>query len=142
MDVLHPERVSPFYRYEWYENFDYVIIGSGVFQRYQAAPQTYSIQMKFYQKLEQHWQLEQHILPKARVGPEIRIYRNPTSERPDTGFDPRLYRSLKPTSKRASLNFLNVLEYALKGGGYKNRARNVATMIGMVKQINIGTQQQ
>jgi len=136
INVIDPQAFSPFYATGWYENFDYVILSSYVYQRYWVAPEEFPIQMEFYRHLEQRWNLVRRFAPDGGSGPEIAIFQNPSADRPDLGFDLDLYRGLAGVDLGVVLQFLRDLGQVLREAGFEGRARDAAEKAARIERIH------
>jgi len=133
--VVHPEGASAFYDLRWYENFDYIIISSYVYQRYLDRSEEFPIQVQFYQDLEQRWRIAKGFESKGMSGPTVVIYQNPESDRPDGEFDQDLYLTLNKMSGTAASFFLARLSGVLREAGLTRRALDVAEMLAGVEKL-------
>jgi 4-amino-4-deoxy-L-arabinose transferase-like glycosyltransferase len=142
LNVIYPRMYSHFYKLGWYENFDYIIISSAVYQRYLDRAEEFPIQVDFYRNLGRDWEIVKHILPEGMTGPALTIFHNPTQVRPDEDFANGLYMGLAGMEASTTLVFLRDLSYALSMSGYKRRALLLQQKILHIERLLLDGEQE
>lgn len=136
-DIMHPDHFSGLYALGWYENFDYVLVSSFIYQRYLANPDRFAKQLEFYRQLREKWQMVQHFRPHSGPGPEILIYRNPLMQRPDEPFPVALYQGVRGIQLDLLGQFFADLEFVLRERGYAARAASVEGTWALIERWHI-----
>jgi hypothetical protein len=76
MNSMRVELVEYYYELRHYLPFDYIVTSSSVRGRYEAAPERYPQQMRFYADLDRYTQLEREFGGgDGLAGPQLRFYR-------------------------------------------------------------------
>ena len=135
MMVVDPEGVAPFYDLRWYENFDYILISSAIYQRYQNRANEFPEQVRFYKTLEQNWDIAHRFAADGDAGPTIAIYRNPRDSMADTPFSEDLYLGLATANGSIGSYFLAQLSVNLGKAGFPIRALDVAEHLARIETL-------
>ena len=135
MMVVDPEGVAPFYDLRWYENFDYILISSAIYQRYRDRADEFPEQIRFYQALEQNWDMAQRFISAENAGPTIAIYRNPRNARLDAPLPEDLYLRLATADGSIGSYFLAQLAVNLGKAGFPSRAWDVAQRLARIEAL-------
>jgi len=135
MMVVDPEGVAPFYDLRWYENFDYILISSAIYQRYRDRAAEFPEQIRFYQTLEQNWDISRHFAADDDAGPTIVIYRNPRNAKFDAPLPDDLYLKLAIADGAIGSYFLAQLAVNLGKADFPIRAWDVAQRLARIEEL-------
>lgn len=135
-DILRPEHFAGLYVLDWYENFDYVLTSSFIYQRYLAEPDRFAVQLEFYRHLREEWHMVQHVRPNSGPGPDIVVYRNPHAQRSDGPFPVSLYQGVGGIQLDLLGQFFADLEFALRTRGYGARAASVGETWVLIERLH------
>ncbi|MFC1526127.1 glycosyltransferase family 39 protein [Candidatus Latescibacterota bacterium] len=142
LDTVDPQRHSCFYDLGLYQDFDYIIISSGAYQRYVDRAEEFPVQCRFYDELSRSWEIVRRFDPEPAVGPTILVFRNPTPERPDGPFNAERLRRLDGARAQCILQFLERLRGLLDARGLRHRAESVQGFIERVEAFEAKQQQE
>jgi tetratricopeptide (TPR) repeat protein len=135
MMVVDPEGVAPFYDLRWYENFDYILISSAIYQRYRDRADEFPEQIRFYQTLEQNWDIARRFAADADAGPTIVAYRNSRNVKLDAPLPDDLYLRLATADGSIGSYFLAQLAVNLGKAGFPVRAWDAAQRLARMEEL-------
>jgi tetratricopeptide (TPR) repeat protein len=138
MMVVDPEAVSGFYDPRWYENFDYILVSSAIYQRYWDRAEEFPLQIGFYEHLERHWRTARRFTADGDAGPTIVVYQNPRGREQDTPFPEDLYARLAAVNGPIGSSFLARLSVNLGKAGFPVKARDVAERLARAEEFEPG----
>ena len=136
LSAVYPQTTTPFYDLRWYDSFDYIITSSAVSQRYMDRAGEFPAQQRFYNDLEQRWQIAKQFTREQVDGIVVTIYQNPQVNRLDEPFTEDLFRPLFDKTYTTYVpEFLHSLADMLWKAGLSKRAIEVAEKLASLEKL-------